>query len=210
MTTRHLKSYVLCVLAMAASTAGAMPVGVRLAMQGHAIAKAADSGSAFPELGGTATPESVAAALVGVTDGTLADNIKDSVSYSEFRTWATSVGAATVKASSTAWMSYALDLAAIMPTPQDGDLVIDDVSIDSDGTLEAVFSLKDVNIGSAALEARLKTVFGVEGATTLDESAFSSDNVGLSLEPTGDGRVRATVIPPEGAGNAYFMRMKIK
>lgn len=207
------KIYKLCVfvwLALVGLSAGAMPVGVRVAMLGRAAVLSAASGSGFPELDSQATPASVAEALSGATDESLPEHITDIEAYSEFRTWATSVGAATVKASSTAWMSYALDLAAIIPTPQDGDLVIDDVSIDSDGTLEAVFSLKDVNIGSAALEARLKTVFGVEGAATLDESAFSSDNVGLSLEPTGDGRVRATVIPPEGAGNAYFMRMKIK
>ena len=61
-----------------------------------------------------------------------------------------------------------------------------------------------------AAEARLKTVFGVEGADTLNESAFSSDNVGLALAPTGDGRLKATVTPPVDAGDAYFMRLKVR
>lgn len=198
------------VLVLAGLSAGAMPVGVRLAMQGRMSSIQTAPGSAFPELDSGASAIEVAAALDGATDDALAENISDAEAYSQFRAWASSVGAANVKASNTAWMSYALGATTVLPLPKEGDLAIDDIALGDDGKLEAVVSLDGVYVNSAALEARLKTIFGVEGATTLDESAFSSDNVGLSLEPTGDGRVRAVVTPPPDVDKSYFMRMKVK
>ena len=93
--------------------------------------------------------------------------------------------------------------------PQDGDLVIDEVAVSSDGKLEAVFSLDGVNIGSSVLESRLKTVFGVEGAKSLTD-AFSAQNIGFALLPTGDGRVKAMATPPADTGNSFFLRIKVK
>lgn len=209
MTTKHLKSCALCAVVLAASTAGAMPVGVRLAMMGRAAALATPTVD-FPELSQDATSEQVASALRGASDPALAANITTAVDYVDFRAWASSIGATTVKTSGTAWLSYALGAATVVPMPRDGDLAIDDVSVDTDGKLEAVVSLKGVAISPAALESRLKTVLGVEGSDELDEAMFSSDNVGLKLVPTDDGRVRATVTPPTHAGGAYFMRMKVK
>ena len=200
----------LCVLLLAGTSARAMPVGVRLAMQGRAIANAAASGEVFPVLEAGASAAKVADALSGARDNALAANIADAAAYSEFRAWAMSVGAERVKASGTAWLSYALGASGIVPEPQEGDLAVDDMAVDPDGCIEAVFSLEGVDVGSTALEARLKTVFGVEGASALDGRAFSSDNVGLSLEPTGDGRVRAVVVPPQDAGSSYFMRVRLK
>lgn len=198
------------VLVLAGLSAGAMPVGVRMAMLGRASVLSAASGSAFPELDGQATPANVAEALSGATDGALTENITDAEAYSEFRSWAVSVGPASVKTSATAWMSYALGVAALVPVPEDGDLVIDDAQVDADGNLQAVFSLDGVYVSQAALEARLKTVFGVEGSRELDETKFSSDDIVLVLEPTDDGRVRATVTPPPEAEDAYFMKVKVK
>ena len=209
MTTKKLKTCALCAVALAASTAGAMPVGVRLAMMGRAAALAVQDVD-FPELSQDASPDQVADALDGASDHALAENITNATDYADFRAWASSVGPATVKTSGTAWLSYALGTVALVPVPQDGDLAIDDVSVGTDGKLEAVVSLEGVTISPAALEARLKTVLGVEGSTELDEATFSSDNVGLTLVPTGDGRVRATVTPPVHAGDTYFMRMKVK
>ena len=209
MMTKHLKTCALCVVALAASTAGAMPVGVRLAMMGRAAALAVQD-VVFPELSQDASPDQVADALGGASDPALVANIITVADYVGFRDWASSVGATTVKTSGTAWLSYALGAAAVVPMPQDGDLAIDDVSVGTDGKLDAVVSLEGVTISPAALEARLKTVLGVEGSTELDEATFSSDNVGLTLVPTGDGRVRATVTPPAHAGDTYFMRVKVK
>lgn len=199
-----------CVLVLAGFSAGAMPVGVRMAMLGRASAAASAPDLAFPELSAQATPASVAEALGGATDGALAENITDANEYSEFRLWATSVGAANVKASATAWMSYALGLAELAPIPQEGDLTIDDSLLNTDGKMEAVFSLKGAYVSKSALEERLKTVFGVEGASSLDKTKFSTDNIVLVLEPTNDGRVKATVTPPSGTRDAFFMLIRVK
>lgn len=209
MTIRPLKLGAIGALALAAMSADAVPVGVRLAMHGRAAALEV-AAAAFPELPADAPAETVAEKLSAANDAALVENITDAEAYADFRAWATSVGSAEVKSSATAWLSYALGVVGIVPAPQEGDLSIDDVVVDSDGNLEAVFSLDGANIGSAALESRLKTVFGVEGAATLKESDFSDKNIGLSLEPTGDGRVKATVVPPTDIGGSFFMRFKVK
>ena len=56
---------------------------------------------------------------------------------------------------------------------------------------------------------------GVEGATELEESAFSSDNVAVSLEHTTDGKANATVTRrvkdnAPWSGNSFFLRVKVK
>ena len=43
----------------------------------------------------------------------------------------------------------------------------------------------------------------------LNESAFSSDGLTVTLERTGDGKVKATVTP-EGAPPVFFLRVKVK
>lgn len=191
--------------------ANAMPLGLRTAIWGMGcVGRNATANSAFPELGGEATPTSVAEALSGVKDAAVTEHITDAEAYSEFRAWATYVGTESVKTSNTAWMSYALGADAIVPVPQEGDLKIDDASVGEDGKLEAVFSLDGVYVSRVALEERLKTVFGVEGSCTLDSAAFSSDNIYLTLEPTDDGRIRVKVTPPPNAGDSYFMKVKVK
>ena len=198
-------------VALAALAADAMPLGLRTAVWGVAPAnRHAAVEAVFPALDAEATAGDVAAALDGAADDALVGNIADAASYAAFREWAKYAGAAEVKESGTAWLSYALGAAGVVPAPQEGDLVIDDVSVGADGRLDAVFSLDGVEVGSAAAEARLKTVFGVEGAATLDAKAFSGQNIGLSLAPTGDGRVRATVTPPPSAGRSFFLRVKVK
>ena len=207
------KIYKLCVfvwLALVGLSAGAMPVGVRMAMLGRAAVLSAASDSGFPELDSQATPASVSEALSGATDGALSENITDVEAYSEFRAWAATVGTANVKASNTAWMSYALGVAELVPVPEEGDLVIDDTQVGEDGKLEAVFSLDGVHVSNAALEERLKTVFGVEGSAELDRTKFSPDNIVLVLEPTDDGRVRATVTPPPESEGSFFILIKVK
>jgi len=207
-----LKSGALCALALVGMSASAMPVGVQMAMRGRAAAQSAQAAldAAFPALASTATAAEVEAVLGTAADSTLADNIAGVAEYEEFRVWARSAGAEDVKSSETAWMSFALATAGVIPAPQNGDLVIDDVAVGADGKLEAVFSLDGVHVGATASESRLKTVFGVEGASTPCRNEFSDSGTGLSLAPTGDGRVKATVVPPSNAGNSYFMHVKVK
>lgn len=202
------------VLLIAALSAGmaasAMPLGLRTATWGVAQAnRQAALEAAFPALDGEATSADVGAALDGATDERLAENITDADGYAAFRDWAKQAGAEEVKASGTAWLSYALGVAGIVPAPQEGDLVIDDVSVGDDGKLEAVFSLDGVEVGAAALEARLKTIFGVEGTTELGDSAFSDKGLSFNLQRTSDGKVKATVTPV-GSPPSFFLRVKVK
>ena len=50
---------------------------------------------------------------------------------------------------------------------------------------------------------------GVEGGTELDESAFSAEELDVSLERTADGKAKAT-ITPNGMPSTFFIRVKVK
>ena len=50
---------------------------------------------------------------------------------------------------------------------------------------------------------------GAEGATELNESAFSSEGLAFILQRTGDGEIKATVMPA-GSPPSFFLRVKVK
>ena len=221
---------VLLAVLAATAAAQAMPLGLRTAMWGVASAnRRAVADEAFPELGETATAAEIAAALDGAADGALAANIADAADYDDFRNWARGVGAAAVKASGTAWLSFALDVGALVEKElTDEDITIESFDMNASGgadvgamgssrpTLSLKFAVDGVTVGTAAIGERLNTVLTIEGADELKESAFSSDNLTVSLVPTGDGRVRATVIRRGEGGAAgpspdsFFLRVKMK
>ena len=209
------KILMLAALAGAALPASAMPIGLRTAVWGVSGANGrAAVGRLLPE---TDSTSEIKAALNDFSDKTVAANITDNSTYEEFREWALESGARadTLAASSTAWLSFATGSPVLVGAPQDGDLVIDEVSpAGADGTIEMIFSLADVEIGQQALEARLKTVFGVVGAKTLNGGAFSDANLTFSLTPTDDGRMKAVVTPKRDEnGNlptSFFVKVKMK
>ena len=209
------KILMLAVLAGAALPASAMPIGLRTAIWGVSSANGrAAVGRLLPE---TDSTSEIKAALNDFSDKTVAANITDNSTYEEFREWALESGARadTLAASSAAWLSFASGSPVLVGAPKNGDLVIDEVSpAGPDGAIEMIFSLADVEIGQQALETRLKTVFGVVGAKTIDEGAFSDANLAFSLTPTDDGRVKAVVMPKRNADgnapNAFFMKVKVK
>ncbi|MBQ5795747.1 MAG: hypothetical protein IIW14_07135, partial [Kiritimatiellae bacterium] len=171
-------------------------------------------GRLLPE---TDSTSEIKAALKDFSDKTVEANIADDSTYEEFRDWALESGARadTLAASSTAWLSFAAGSPVLVGAPQDGDLVIDEVSpAGPDGAIEMIFSLADVEIGQQAPEARLKTVFGVVGAKTLNGGAFSDANLTFSLMPTDDGRMKAVVTPKRDEnGNlptSFFVKVKMK
>ena len=57
--------------------------------------------------------------------------------------------------------------------------------------------------------ANLAEVFGVEGATELNEAAFFSEGLTVNLQRTTDGKAKATVTPV-GSPSSFFMRVKVK
>lgn len=100
------------------------------------------------------------------------------------------------------------------------DIKTDDVHIASfdvgegNSKLSFVLAIDGVDIGGGAvtdetLNENLKKVLGVEGATELDESAFSPEGLVVTLERTEDGKLKAKVTP-EGAPPKFFIRVKVK
>ena len=67
-------------------------------------------------------------------------------------------------------------------------------------------TIDGVNTGEGA---QLAEVLGVEGATELVESAFSSEGLSFILQRTADGKIKATVTPA-GSPPAFFIRVKVK
>ena len=209
------KILMLAAMAGAALPVSAMPIGLRTAVWGVSGANGrAAVGRLLPE---TDSTSEIKAALNDFSDKMVAANITDNSTYEEFREWALESGARadTLAASSAAWLSFASGSPVLVGAPKNGDLVIDEVSpAGPDGAIEMIFSLADVEIGQQALETRLKTVFGVVGAKTIDEGAFSDANLAFSLTPTDDGRVKAVVMPKRNADgnapNAFFMKVKVK
>ena len=193
----------------------AMPIGLRTAAWGVSGANGrAAVARLLPESDGGA---GINKALEGLADESVAANITDDSEYEEFREWALESGArADALATSPAtWLSFATGSPVLVAEPKDGDLSIDEVSpLGADGKIEIIISLKDVAIDKNALETRLKSVFGMVGASELDESRFAEVGFDLSLAATDDGRIKATVMPErDGSGNLprkFFLRAKMR
>lgn len=212
---RTLKKLVFAAATGAALQMMAMPIGLRTAVWGVSASNGRTAvARLLPETDSAAEIEE---SLAGFSDKAVEANITNDSEYEEFREWALDSGARVeaLTNSPTAWLSFAAGSPVLVAEPQEGDLTIDDISsMDEDGKIEMVFSLEDVTIDRQALESRLKSVFEVVGGTTLDESKFSEANLALSLLPTDDGRVKATVTPKKDAGgnapSTFFMRVKVK
>ena len=179
----------------------------------------------IPELPTDATTADVRIALAGSADGRLVENISDVSTYTAYREWARGakgsdnkpVGVAVVKTSDKAWLSFAVD----SPKLIDKEIVRDDVKIEdfvvasNGGQFDFTVGITDVTIGDGATMARLKTVFGIEGATSLDNSVFSSDNLTLETAEPEHGKVKLTVKPAapktgnDPSASAFFMRVKV-
>ena len=113
--------------------------------------------------------------------------------------------------SSNAWLPYALDAPSLMAKAS--PLTSEDVVIESIETSSAAAGAFDLVVDIAGAEigegAHLAEALGVEGATELDESAFSFDGLSVSLTRTADGKARATIMP-DGAPSAFFLRVRVK
>lgn len=212
--------FVIIVMGVVATSAtlplGAMPIGMRTAAWSVSAANAhAALAAALPEE--PTDSAEMSDKLAAFADESVAENIRDEKAYSDFREWAFESGARldALTNSPTVYLSFATGSAGLLPVPEEGDLVVDDVkTIDADGKVEMVFSLADATIDKTALEARLKSVFGVVGAAILDETKFSEANLSVALAPTEDGRVKAIITPKNDAGGnapaAFFMKVKMK
>lgn len=179
----------------------------------------------IPELPSDATAADVRVALADSVDGRLAENISDVPTYTAYREWAhgakgadgNPAGVESVKSSNKAWFSFAVDSSELIEKEIVGDDVkIEDFAMASDGgQFDFTVGITDVTIGDGATTARLKTIFGVEGATKLEDSAFSTDNLTLETAEPEFGKVKLTVKPPapktseEDSHSVFFMRVKV-
>lgn len=179
----------------------------------------------IPELPSDATAADVRVALADSVDGRLAENISDVSTYAAYREWARGAkgvdgnpaGVESVKSSNKAWFSFAVDSSELI----EKEILSDDVKIEDfalvsgGGRFDFTVGITDVTIGDGATTARLKTIFGVEGATTLEDSAFSADNLILETAEPESGKVKLTVKPPapktgeEDTSTAFFMRIRV-
>lgn len=166
-----------------------------------------------PELPDNPTNADVDNALEDATDYMLSDKITTVAAYTAYRQWIIdkSLSHKLARSSPNAWLSYALDASELMAkaTP----LASEDITIGSftpscelAGSFDFVVEIAETEIGE---EANLTEVFGVEGATELNEAAFSSDGLTVTLQRTADGKAKATVTP-DGMPSAFFLRMKVK
>ena len=177
----------------------------------------------IPELSLTATADEVAAALARSADAKLAENITSAADYAAYRAWALSVkgadgalaGSEAVKKSPNAYLLYALDAEILIAEAiKDGDIDIDyfDCSL-SDSTFKLTVKIKDVTVGSEALEANIKKVIGIEGSEKLDGGDFSVAVVNIKGIQIVDGSIRFTVAPPKTINGVkperFFFRVKM-
>ena len=152
---------------------------------------------------------------------------RNCVLYASISVWAQTVkaasggepaGAATVRKSPLAWLSFALGSDALLPD----DFGSDDVRIaafaptDDEGIFAFEVEIDGVDIGSSAtvteetLLENLTKAFSVEGAETPDPDEFSPAGVEVWLDSPENGRVRLEAAPPDDAGDAFFFRVKLK
>ena len=182
----------------------------------------------IPELPSDATAADVRVALAGSADERLAEYLTDISAYSAYREWAqtvrrsdgaTAAGKQMVKSSDKTWFSFAVD----SPKLVEREIVKDDIKVEnfamslSGGQFDFTVGITGVEIGNAAKTEYLKTVFGIEGASRLNDNAFSPDNLTLEAVKPEDGKVKITVkLPPPKTGEgtdgaaAFFMRAKVK
>ena len=188
----------------------AMPLGLRTAMW-H-VSSANNRSSVSRLLPADCAEADIPSILESFADFSLGGYITNKTEYADFREWALNSGASGAELTSTqmAWISFALNAAGLVDAVKSGDLKIDSIEPSGNGgRLEVVFSLANARVGASAVEARLNTVFSLEGSTELGQNTFSQENLAVSLVPTADGRIKASV-SPKGSPSSFFIHVKVK
>lgn len=188
--------------------------GMRIYWIGDAAAE-----DAIPDLGDSPDREAVAKVLAAVEDSGVRSNVDES-NYVDFRSWAGRVkargasaaaGFAAVQASPLAWLSYAVASDTLIDkTPTDRQIKVEKfVPGATSGAFDFVVGIEDISVGDDATAENLAKVFGIEGGTSLQPEAFSSENVSLVFEAPENGKVRFTAGPKDASQGTFFMRVKL-
>jgi uncharacterized repeat protein (TIGR02543 family) len=151
----------------------------------------------------------VANALEGSADANLAVNIESKTAYDAYRAWVDRYGLShqAVKEARKAWLSYLFD----SPTLIEKKFRKSDLSIDSfvpEGTVGFVFEVgvNGISIGSNASAANLAKVLGVEGASSLENGVFSSDNISFTFGTPHNGKATIVATPNDETATSFFLR----
>ncbi|MBR3956402.1 MAG: InlB B-repeat-containing protein, partial [Kiritimatiellae bacterium] len=162
----------------------------------------------FPEISGD---NGVSDALVGAVDVRLGKNIKTEAEYNVFRSWieAKGIDQKAAKKSPRTWFSYAVGADGLVEKVfEKGDVTIDLPAVVSNGALSFEVNVDGLSLGASATARNLATVFDVQGASSLTDDSFSSENVDVALGVSSDGKllVRAT---PKAANGTFFIRVRM-
>ena len=167
----------------------------------------------LPPLDVAATDSDAKAIIAGLSDVRLADTISNTTAYVAFRSWVDDqeLSHALVKDAPNAWLSYVLDAPGLMA--KSAALASEDVVIESiepsgmvSGSFDIVVDIGGTKIGESA---RLADALGVEGATELNDTAFSTEGLSFGLERTVDGKIKA-IVTPDDTPPSFFLRIKVK
>ena len=157
-----------------------------------------------------ATDSDVMNALAGAADETrLSAHISSKAKYDKFRAWVNSNGLdhQAVKNSAHAWFSYAIGANGLVEKAfQNDDVTIKSLNVAANGGFSFEVDVKDVALGADATAENLATVFGIQGAASLREGAFSSTNVNVTLGTSANGRLSVAATPKQASG-VFFIRV---
>ena len=169
-------------------------------------------------------------------DTRLAAHVSSVAEYDAFRAWVNgnNLYQPTVVDSKNTWLSYALgadnligreitsndvQIVSFSMNGQDarspsayaatGETPVVPVSFAFEVAIDGV-NIGGGSVAETVLKENLKKVLGIEGATSLVPSAFSSDNIDITFDTPVDGKAKFTVTPPNDAGSSFFMRVKVK
>ena len=174
--------------------------------------------TAIPDLGSSATMAEIADALSGTVDPAVREHVNDAQSYAAYARWASGLRASAgvplkaIKASPYAWLSSALATPTLISRKiEPEDLRVESLRATSGAAgCELTVSVKDVEVGSEASTENLKAIFSLEGASVLDKSAFSSENVDTTFEQPVNGKVKVMVKPKDASTKTFFMKVRMR
>lgn len=167
---------------------------------------------------GSAVAKNLKEALYGATDERLKSRITTETQYNNFRSWANGVVGTsdmaqrqTVKDSSFAWLSYALDAdSLITKAPVQGEVSIERFAPNADEAkaFDLAVAIDGITVGANATAANLAEVFTIEGSTT-PNGTYSSDDVEVTFGTPSEGKVKCTARPKDATKTSFFMKVKM-
>ena len=152
-------------------------------------------------------------ALYGSADSNLAAYIGDIATYNAYRAWADRKGIAheSVTNSPKAWLSFALDSPALIKSRfRTSDLSVDSFVPDGTGGFVLEVGVNGISIGANASAANLAKILGVEGAFSLEDDAFSADNVSFAFGTPQDGKATIVATPSDETATSFFVRATMR